>query len=97
MEVHDEVETARAVELGAELVGVNARNLKTLEVDPDTFARLAPALPAGVVTVAESGIRGPADVERHAAEGADVVLVGEALVRDGDPARAVREMTGVRL
>lgn len=97
VEVHDEVETARAVELGAELVGVNARNLKTLEVDPDTFARLAPALPPGVVTVAESGIRGPADVERHAAEGADAVLVGEALVRDGDPARAVREMTGVRL
>ena len=97
VEVHDEAETARAVELGAELVGVNARNLKTLEVDPDTFARLAPALPPGVVTVAESGIRGPADVERHAAEGADVVLVGEALVRDGDPARAVRQMTGVRL
>ena len=53
--------------------------------------------PTGVVTVAESGIRGPDDVERRAAEGADVVLVGEALVRDGDPARAVREMTGVRL
>jgi indole-3-glycerol phosphate synthase len=97
VEVHEEAETARAVELGAELVGVNARNLKTLEVDPDTFARLAPGLPPGVVAVAESGIRGPADVERRAAEGADVVLVGEALVRDGDPARAVREMTGVRL
>ena len=97
VEVHDEAETQRAVDLGAELVGINARNLKTLDVDPGTFARLAPALPAGVVTVAESGIRGPADVERHAAEGADVVLVGEALVRDGDPARAVREMTGARL
>jgi indole-3-glycerol phosphate synthase len=97
VEVHDEAETTRAVELGAELVGINARNLKTLEVDPDTFARLAPGLPPGVVAVAESGIRGPADVERRAAEGADVVLVGEALVRDGDPARAVREMTGVRL
>ncbi len=94
VEVHDEAETRRAAELGAELVGINARNLKTLDVDPDTFARLAPALPAGVVKVAESGIRGPVDVERHAAEGADVVLVGEALVRDGDPARAVREMTG---
>src|SRR3954454_16623885 len=97
VEVHDEAETARAVALGAELIGVNARNLKTLEVDPDTFARLAPAIPPDVVTVAESGIRGPADVQRHAAEGADAVLVGEALVRDGDPASAVREMTGVRL
>jgi len=97
VEVHEEAETARAVELGAELVGINARNLKTLEVDPDTFARLAPAIPPDVVTVAESGIRGPADVERHAAQGADAVLVGEALVRDGDPASAVREMTGVRL
>ena len=97
VEVHDEPEARRAVEIGAELVGINARNLRTLEVDSDTFARLAPALPAGVLKVAESGIRGPGDVERHAAEGADVVLVGEALVRDGDPARTVREMTGVRL
>jgi indole-3-glycerol phosphate synthase len=95
VEVHDEPETERAVALGAELVGVNARNLKTLEVDPGTFARLAPGLPPGVVKVAESGITGPADVQRHATEGADVVLVGEALVKDGDPTRAVREMTGL--
>jgi indole-3-glycerol phosphate synthase len=95
VEVHDEPETERAVALGAELVGVNARNLKTLEVDPGTFARLAPAIPAGVVKVAESGVTGPADVQRFATEGADVVLVGEALVKDGDPTRAVREMTGL--
>jgi indole-3-glycerol phosphate synthase len=95
LEVHDEEETSVAVELGAELVGVNARNLKTLEVDPDTFGRLVKLLPDGVVRVAESGISGPADVERHAAEGADAVLVGEALVKDGDPEAAVRAMTGL--
>jgi indole-3-glycerol phosphate synthase len=92
VEVHDEPEIARALEVGAELVGVNARNLKTLDVDPDTFGRLVGLLPADVVKVAESGITGPDDAARYAAEGADVVLVGEALVRDGDPATAVATM-----
>jgi indole-3-glycerol phosphate synthase len=95
VEVHDETETERAVALGARLVGVNARNLKTLDVDPATFAKLAPLLPGDTVLVAESGITGPDDVRRHVAEGADVVLVGEALVRGGDPEAAVRAMTGV--
>ncbi len=95
VEVHDEPETERAVTLGAELVGVNARNLKTLAVDDGTFARLAPLVPDDRVLVAESGISGPADVERYVGEGARVVLVGEALVRDGDPEAAVRTMTGV--
>jgi indole-3-glycerol phosphate synthase len=95
VEVHDEPEAERAVSLGAALVGVNARNLKTLDVDPATFAKLAPLLPDDVVAVAESGITGPDDVRRHVAEGADAVLVGEALVRDGDPEGAVRAMTGV--
>jgi indole-3-glycerol phosphate synthase len=95
VEVHDEEETRRAVDLGAELIGVNARNLKTLAVDNDTFGRLAPLVPDGRVRVAESGISGPADVKRFAGEGASVVLVGEALVKDGDPEAAVRAMTGV--
>jgi indole-3-glycerol phosphate synthase len=94
VEVHDEPEAERAVALGAELIGVNARNLKTLEVDDATFAKLAPLVPADRVLVAESGISGPADVTRYAAEGARVVLVGEALVKDGDPAAAVRAMRG---
>jgi indole-3-glycerol phosphate synthase len=89
VEVHDTDEVARAAAAGAELIGVNARNLKTLEVDPATFARVAPAIPDGVVTVAESGIRGPEDVTAAAAAGADVVLVGEALVRGDDPRSAV--------
>jgi indole-3-glycerol phosphate synthase len=95
VEVHDEPEAARAVELGAELIGVNARNLKTLDVDPETFGRLAPLLPADRVLVAESGISTPVDVKRYVAEGARAVLVGEALVRDGDPAGAVRSMSGI--
>ena len=95
VEVHDEPEAERAADLGAGLVGVNARNLRTLDVDPATFAKLAPLLPGDVVKVAESGITGPDDVRRHVLEGADAVLVGEALVRDGDPEAAVRALTGL--
>jgi indole-3-glycerol phosphate synthase len=96
VEVHDEPETERAVALGAELIGVNARNLKTLAVDGGTFGRLAPLVPDDRVLVAESGIAGPEDVARFVAEGARAVLVGEALVKDGDPEQAVRAMTGVQ-
>ncbi len=95
VEVHDEEEIARALAVGAELIGVNARNLKTLAVDEDTFGRLAPLVPDTCVKVAESGIFGAGDVKRFVAEGARVVLVGEALVKDGDPESAVRSMTGV--
>jgi indole-3-glycerol phosphate synthase len=95
VEVHDEAEAERAVTLGAQLIGVNSRDLKTLEVDPDVFGRLAPQLEGHAVLVAESGITGVADVERFVSQGAGVVLVGEALVRDGDPEAAVRAMTGV--
>jgi indole-3-glycerol phosphate synthase len=94
VEVHDEPEAERALAVGARLVGVNARNLKSLDVDPATFGKVAPLL-TGVVRVAESGIAGPDDVRRLAGEGADVVLVGEALVRGGDPESAVRAMVGV--
>jgi indole-3-glycerol phosphate synthase len=95
VEVHDAEETRRAVDLGADLIGVNARNLKTLDIDPDSFARLAPLIPDTVVRVAESGISGPEDVLRYAEHGAQVVLVGEALVKDGDPEGAVRSMRGL--
>ncbi len=90
VEVHDEAETGRAVDAGATVVGVNARNLKTLDVDPGTFARLAPLIPVTCVRVAESGIRGPADAAAYAAQGADAVLVGEALVVDGAPRAAAQ-------
>jgi len=95
VEAHDQEETERAVALGAELIGINARNLKTLEVDTGAFGRLAPLVPDDRVKVAESGIFGPEDVRRFVREGARAVLVGEALVKDGDPERAVAAMTGV--
>lgn len=79
-EVHDEQEIERALAVNASVIGINARNLKTLEVDRGTFARLAPLVPEGVVRIAESGIRGPEDVSALGAQGADAVLVGEALV-----------------
>lgn len=93
VEVHDDHEVERALEAGARLVGVNARSLRTLEVDRECFAKLAPRLlGAGVTTVAESGVRGPHDVFSRRAEGASAVLVGETLVTGGDPRHAVAEL-----
>jgi indole-3-glycerol phosphate synthase len=92
VEVHDEEEVDRALDAGARLIGVNARNLKTLEVDRDTFGRLAPRIPDDVVRVAESGVRGPHDVFEYAKQGAHVVLVGETLVRGEDPRSAVADL-----
>jgi indole-3-glycerol phosphate synthase len=92
VEVHTEEETRRAVDAGAKLVGVNARNLRTLEVDRGTFGRLAPLLPPNVVRVAESGVRGPHDVIEYGRQGADAVLVGETLVTGKNPRTAVADM-----
>jgi indole-3-glycerol phosphate synthase len=92
VEVHTEEETRRAVDAGAKLVGVNARNLHTLEVDRTTFGRLAPLIPANVLRVAESGVRGPHDVIEYGRLGADAVLVGEILVTGKDPRTAVADM-----
>ena len=92
VEVHDSEEVVRAVDAGARVIGVNARNLKTLEVDRGTFARVAPAIPADVVKVAESGVRGPHDVMDYARAGADAVLVGEALVTDDAPRQSVADL-----
>ncbi len=92
VEVHSEDEISRAVAAGADLIGVNARNLRTLEVHRDTFERLAPLIPDAIVRVAESGVRGPHDVLEHARNGADVVLVGESLVTGKDPRTAVSDL-----
>jgi len=92
VEVHDEEEVERALDAGATVVGVNARNLRTLEVDRGTFARLAPRIPDQVVRVAESGVRGPHDVFEYAKQGANVVLVGETLVRGKQPRTAVADL-----
>ncbi|MEU4389361.1 indole-3-glycerol phosphate synthase TrpC [Kribbella sp. NPDC023855] len=92
VEVHDEEETLRAVDAGAQLIGVNNRNLKTLEVDRSTFARVAPVIPTNLIRVAESGVRGPHDVIEFARAGADVVLVGETLVTGRDPRASVADL-----
>jgi indole-3-glycerol phosphate synthase len=95
VEVHDEEETRRAVDGGASVIGVNARDLRTLEVDRAVFDRLRRHVPDDIVTIAESGVRGVKDVREYAAAGAHGVLVGEALVTGGDPAGAVRDFAAV--
>ena len=92
VEVHEDDEVKRAVDAGARVIGVNARSLKSLEVDRGTFGRIAPMIPDGIVRIAESGIRDSHDVVEYARLGADAVLVGEALVKDRDPRTAVAEM-----
>jgi indole-3-glycerol phosphate synthase len=92
VEVHDEEEADRAMEAGARVIGVNARNLRTLEVDRSVFERIAPGLPNNVVKIAESGVRGPHDLIRYASAGADAVLVGEGLVTQKSPRDAVAEL-----
>lgn len=89
VEVHNADEAERAAAVGAGLVGVNARNLKTLDVHPEVFGPLADHLPSDAVKVAESGIAGPDDAARYVAEGAQALLIGEALVRDGQPRRGL--------
>jgi indole-3-glycerol phosphate synthase len=92
VEVHTEEEADRAMEAGARVIGVNARDLRTLEVDRSVFERIAPGLPNQVVKVAESGVRGPLDLIRYASAGADAVLVGEGLVTQKSPREAVAEL-----
>ena len=84
VETHSYEELQRAIDIGAALVGVNARNLSTFELDRDLFGRLAEHIPAGTIKIAESAVLRPEDVTHYRAAGADVVLVGEALVT-GDP------------
>ncbi|NNN33664.1 indole-3-glycerol phosphate synthase TrpC [Streptomyces sp. S3(2020)] len=92
VEVHDEDEVERAADAGAKVIGVNARNLKTLEVDRGTFERVAPEIPDHIVKIAESGVRGPHDLIAYANAGADAVLVGESLVTGKDPKSAVSDL-----
>ena len=92
VEVHDPDEVARAVDAGARVIGINCRDLRTLEVDRAVFARVAPLVPAGILKIAESGVRGPHDVLDFARAGADAVLVGESLVTGRDPRAAVADL-----
>ncbi|MCU1585881.1 MAG: indole-3-glycerol phosphate synthase TrpC [Microbacteriaceae bacterium] len=93
VETHSAEEVSRALDIGAGLVGVNARDLSTFELDQDLFGRLAGHIPSGVIRVAESAVKSAADVAHYREAGADVVLVGEALVT-GDPVRTLAEFLG---
>jgi indole-3-glycerol phosphate synthase len=95
VEVHDEAELARALDAGARMVGVNQRDLRTFDVDPERARRLARRIPDGVVAVAESGIGGSEDARRLAEAGYQAVLVGETFVRAPDRSAAVAAMVGL--
>jgi indole-3-glycerol phosphate synthase len=95
VEVHDEGEARVAVEAGAQVVGVNHRDLRTFEVDLGLTERLRPLIPAQVALVAESGIHSVDDAKRMREAGADAILVGELLMRAPDPAAALRELASI--
>jgi indole-3-glycerol phosphate synthase len=95
VEVHDETELMLAAALGARVIGINNRDLATLEVDTERTYALAPGVPAGSLVVAESGFRTRAELDRLAGAGVDAVLVGEALMRAPDIEAACRGLTGV--
>ena len=95
VEVHTNDELERALDISPQIVGVNSRNLKTLDVDPQAFAELIPRIPNSIVRVAESGISKRADVEFAQKFGATAILVGEALVKAGDPVVAMQELLGL--
>lgn len=96
VEIHDEPELDRAIAAGADLIGVNQRDLVTFTVDTARAVRMAPQMPAGVVRVAESGITGPEDAAVLAAAGYQAVLVGEHLVTSGDPKGGVATLREAR-
>lgn len=95
VEVHSAHELERALVLNPEIVGVNSRNLKTLEIDLANFELLIPMIPAGVLKVAESGISSVQDVTRAMSAGADAILVGESLVKAGNPEQSISEFLNV--
>lgn len=92
VETHTAEEISRALDAGASVVGVNARNLKTLDVDLAVFDELAPLIPDDVITVAESGVSSIADALRYYHAGADTVLMGEVLVKTGNPTQMLDDM-----
>jgi len=96
VEVRDEIELNRALDAGAEIIGINNRDLETLLIDPATSQRLLPRIPSGIVAVAESGISSVADVERLAVLGVDAVLVGSSLSSAPDPEALVRQLGSIR-
>jgi indole-3-glycerol phosphate synthase len=94
VEVHDLAEMDRALEIDAEIIGINNRNLHTFEVDLKTTAKLAPEIPSDCLGISESGIRTREDVEFVKEQGIHCLLIGESLMRDGDPEKALKQLRG---
>ena len=94
VEVHDEGELGVAIDAGARVIGVNSRNLRTLDVDARVCERLAARIPRGIVAVAESGLKSHQDVRQMRAAGYSAFLIGEWLVTQNDPAAALRAVVG---
>ena len=94
VEVHNESELERAIDIESKIIGVNSRNLKTLEIDNNVFARLLPMIPDGIVKIAESGITEREQVAALEEIGVDAILVGETLVRSSDPRAAIIHLLG---
>ena len=92
IEVHDEEELHIAIDCGADIIGINNRDLKTFETTLETTETLAPLVPSGTIIVSESGISNRGDVDRVMAAGAGAILVGESLVRSSDPSGQLREL-----
>ena len=97
IEIHNQEELERALAISPKIIGVNARNLKTLEIDQSNFAKLLPLIPSGIVRIAESGMSEPRDGQSALVAGADAILVGEALVKSENPADSVREFLKVAI
>ncbi|MDE2756387.1 MAG: indole-3-glycerol phosphate synthase TrpC, partial [Acidobacteriota bacterium] len=92
VEVHDRQELKVALDVGARLIGVNNRNLKTFEVNLGTSLELAPHIPESVLSVSESGIRAPGDIRQLREAGYDAFLIGESLMKSANPGKALREL-----
>jgi indole-3-glycerol phosphate synthase len=92
VEIHSEAELVSAIEAGADVIGINNRDLHSFKVDLETTLRLAPKIPPGILIVAESGIRTPHDVDRLAEAGVHAMLVGEQLVTASDPGNEIRKL-----
>ncbi len=97
VEVHDEQELERALKLGADMIGINNRDLKTFETNLNVTLRLAPHVPAGILVVAESGLSTPADLQRLAEAGVTTFLIGESLMRQPDVAAATAALIGAKV
>ena len=95
IEVHNQEELERALAIDPKIIGVNARNLKTLEIEKSNFSKLLPLIPSGIIRIAESGMSEPIDGRGALIAGADAILVGEALVKSENPAASVREFLNV--